>query len=123
MRHHRRSVRQAAWSFSCAAGLVLLAGCSASSSPAEEPRYPEKRRPEPARSASDGEVLGAHGQSPEDTLEGSPTNEHPAPGWEGEEPQPAPLKDCSKDPEEKVEAAISPDPQKKKRPCPPAEER
>jgi hypothetical protein len=47
-------------------------------------RYPE-RRPEPARSASDGEVLGAHGQSPEDTLEGSPTNLHPAPGWEKEE--------------------------------------
>ena len=63
---------------------LALAACGASSGKNEEPRYPEKRRPPPARSASDGEVLGAHGQSPEDTLEGSPTNLHPAPGWEGE---------------------------------------
>lgn len=49
-----------------------------------EPRYPEKRRPPELRSASDGEVMGANRQSIDDTLEGSPTNEHPAPGWEGE---------------------------------------
>jgi hypothetical protein len=51
----------------------------------ESSRYPEKKRPEPARSASDGEVLGANKQDPADTLEASPTNEHPATGW-GEEP-------------------------------------
>ena len=49
-----------------------------------EPRYPEKRQPPPLRSASDGEVMGANKQSIDDTLEGSPTNLHPAPGWEGE---------------------------------------
>ncbi len=116
-------MRQSVWSFSCAAALVLLAGCGASSSPAEEPRYPEKKRPEPARSASDGEVLGAHGQSPEDTLEGSPTNEHPAPGWEGEEATPGATEDCVKETEAKGAADPSPDSKKKKRPCPPAEER
>ena len=60
---------------------AALAGCSAPAGGNEEPRYPEKKRPEPLRSASDGEVMGANRQSPEDTLEGSPTNEHPAPGW------------------------------------------
>jgi hypothetical protein len=33
------------------------------------------------RSASDGEVLGAHDQATEDWLLGSTTNEHAAPGW------------------------------------------
>ena len=57
-----------------------LAACGGSAGLNEEPRYPEKRRPATLRSASDGEVMGANGQSPEDTLEGSPTNLHPAPG-------------------------------------------
>jgi hypothetical protein len=63
---------------------LALGACGTPSGTSEEPRYPEKRRPPPLRSASDGEVMGASGQSPEDTLEGSPTNLHPARGWEGE---------------------------------------
>jgi len=62
---------------------LALAACTPSQG-TEEPRYPEKRRPPPLRSASDGEIMGANRQSPEDTLEGSPTNLHPAHGWEGE---------------------------------------
>jgi hypothetical protein len=62
---------------------LALAACTPSQG-SEEPRYPEKRRPPPLRSASDGEIMGANRQSPEDTLEGSPTNLHPAKGWEGE---------------------------------------
>lgn len=66
-------------------GLALvLAACGGNAGTNEEPRYPEKRRPATLRSASDGEVMGAGGQSPEDTLEGSATNLHAAPGWEGE---------------------------------------
>lgn len=60
---------------------VSALGCSGSSEPAEEPRYPEKRRPPPLRSASDGEILGADRVAPEDRLEASPTNQHPAKGW------------------------------------------
>lgn len=60
-------------------GLALaLAGCAGGASGTNE-RYPEKRRPEAPRSASDGEVLGASRQDPADTLEGSLTNEHSAP--------------------------------------------
>jgi hypothetical protein len=58
-----------AWGNACAGG-----GAGASE------RYPEKKRPEAPRSASDGEVLGAGQQDPADTLEGSLTNEHAAPG-------------------------------------------
>ena len=61
-------------------GLPAL-GCAGSAEPSAEPRYPEKRRPPPLRSASDGEILGADGVAPEDRLEASPTNEHPAKGW------------------------------------------
>jgi hypothetical protein len=63
---------------------LALGACSPAPVNNQEPRYPEKRRPPELRSASDGEVMGAHRQSIDDTLEGSPTNEHPAPGWEGE---------------------------------------
>jgi hypothetical protein len=63
---------------------LALGACSPAPVNNQEPRYPEKRRPPPLRSASDGEVMGANRQSIDDTLEGSPTNEHPAPGWEGE---------------------------------------
>lgn len=55
-----------------------LAGC-AGAAPQETQRYPEKKRPEPLRSASDGEVMGANQQAPEDTLEGSLTTGHAAP--------------------------------------------
>ena len=57
-----------AWASACAGG-----GAGASE------RYPEKKRPEALRSASDGEVMGASQQAPADTLEGSLTNEHAAP--------------------------------------------
>lgn len=60
---------------------VSALGCAGSSEPVAEPRYPEKRRPPPLRSASDGEILGADRVAPEDRLEASPTNEHPAKGW------------------------------------------
>jgi hypothetical protein len=71
----------------CCIGAMLAVGCGGGAAPpAGEPsRYPEKKRPEPARSASDGEVLGANRQDPEDTLEASPTNEHPAAGWDHED--------------------------------------
>jgi hypothetical protein len=63
-------------------GLVLLAalvlGCGGSD---RSSLQPQTRQPERPRSASDGEVIGANGQAPEDTLEGSLTNEHPPPGW------------------------------------------
>lgn len=72
-------------------GAALLApalGCGAAASrtgaqvaPEQGERYPERKRPEPLRSASDGDVMGAQNQSPEDTLEASPTNLHPAAGW------------------------------------------
>lgn len=42
---------------------------------------PSARRPEPARSAGDGEIMGADHQSPSDAIETSLTNEHPGPGW------------------------------------------
>lgn len=60
---------------------ISAVGCAGSPEPAAEPRYPEKRRPPPLRSASDGEILGADRVPPEDRLEASPTNEHPAKGW------------------------------------------
>ena len=63
---------------------LALGACAPAPVNNQEPRYPEKRRPPPLRSASDGEVMGANRQSIDDTLEGSPTNLHPAKGWEGE---------------------------------------
>lgn len=163
MQHHGRTLRAVIWSrfFSAAAlcaalaPVAVLGGCSAPAGGSEEPRYPEKKRPEPLRSASDGEVMGANRQSPEDTLEGSPTNEHPAPGWavedgklvpdrekKGGAPPSAPApsgnaaspatpsgaappeqEDCVKDPKAPGEAAPPAKTGKKKRPCPPAEQR
>jgi hypothetical protein len=79
--------------------LALGAGCGAPTGAKEEPRYPEKRRPPPLRSASDGEVMGAFGQSPDDTLEGSPTNLHPAHGWEGEKGATERAREADCDPE------------------------
>jgi hypothetical protein len=63
------------------------AGCAApQKSPAEKPpsyfRSPTLDYQDPPRSASDGEVMGANKQSPDETLQASPTNEHLAPGWE-----------------------------------------
>jgi hypothetical protein len=57
---------------------VALSACAGASAGTSE-RYPEKKRPEPPRSASDGKVLGAQEQDPADTLDASLTNEHGAP--------------------------------------------
>jgi hypothetical protein len=78
---------------------LAFAGCGAPSGVNEEPRYPEKRRPAPLRSASDGEVMGSSGQPPENTLEASPTNLHAAPGWEGEHGAMERAKEADCDPE------------------------
>lgn len=67
------------WSGALLVGLAAvapLAGCAAGGGTSE--RYPEKKRPEPLRSASDGQIMGADQISPEDRLEVSPTNEHAA---------------------------------------------
>ena len=59
---------------------LALAACGGATVTGTNERYPEKKRPEALRSASDGEVLGAHQQDPADTLDASLTNEHPAAG-------------------------------------------
>jgi hypothetical protein len=64
-----------------ALSLALSSACGGGAGAGADSRYPEKRRPPPLRSASDGEVLGANQQAPEDTLEALPTNQHPAMGW------------------------------------------
>jgi len=62
----------------CAA-LLASAALLACSAAATSERYPERKRPDAPRSASDDEVLGASRQDPADTLEGSLTTEHAAP--------------------------------------------
>ena len=57
-----------------ASATLLACGAAATSD-----RYPERKRPDAPRSASDDEVLGASRQDPADTLEGSLTTEHAAP--------------------------------------------
>jgi hypothetical protein len=59
------------------AAAAPLSGCAAGGA-ANSERYPEKKRPEPLRSASDGQIMGADQISPEDRLEASPTNQHGA---------------------------------------------
>jgi hypothetical protein len=78
-----RVLRSRTAALGCAACLVLLTPSCAGvpEGSGESARYPEKKRPEPVRSASDGEVLGADEQAPEDTLAGSASTDHPAPGW------------------------------------------
>lgn len=71
------SVGARAKAASVAAFLVWVSACAGGAGVSE--RYPEKKRPDAPRSASDGEVLGASQQNPADTLEGSLTNEHAAP--------------------------------------------
>jgi hypothetical protein len=65
---------------------ALAAGCAAPQTQPEKPpsyfRSPTLDYQDPPRSASDGEVMGANKQSPDETLQASPTNEHLAPGWE-----------------------------------------
>jgi hypothetical protein len=74
-----------------AGGLMLLAACAGGGSgDGGEGRYAAAKHPEPTRSASDGEVLGANQQAPADTLEGSVTTAHSAPGWTVENGIPVP---------------------------------
>jgi hypothetical protein len=69
---------RAGWAPLLAASLVL-GGCAGAATGTDE-RYPEKKRPDAPRSASDDEVLGAQRQDPADTLAGSLTTGHAAPG-------------------------------------------
>lgn len=55
-------------------GALACAGAGAGTNE----RYPEKKRPDPPISASDGKVLGASEQDPSDTLDASLTNQHGA---------------------------------------------
>lgn len=72
------------WMSACLSGATAL-GCA--SPPAAPPRAAEYFRAprldyvEPGRSASDGEVLGAHRRAPDDWIIAAPTNDHAAPGW------------------------------------------
>jgi hypothetical protein len=68
--------RRAIGSALACAAWVALAACGGGA--AESGRYPEQKRPDAPRSASDGEVLGASQQNPADTLEASLTNQHGA---------------------------------------------
>lgn len=65
---------------------LVTSGCAAPQPAPQKPpsyfRSPTLDYQDPPRSASDGEVMGANKQSPGETLEASPTNEHLAPGWE-----------------------------------------
>ncbi len=60
------------------AACLVTAGCAGAGEGMSD-RYPEKKRPDAPRSASDGEVLGAQRQDPADTLDGSLTTAHGAP--------------------------------------------
>ena len=107
--------------FCVAAG---LAGC-AGAAPQESERYPEKKRPEPLRSASDGEVMGANQQSPEDTLEGSLTTGHAAPKGPRAEAEEAhqrleheECEEANQKPVPNADGTVAPP--KKKKLCPPA---
>ena len=108
----------------CLAAPVLV-GC-AGAAPQETERYPEKKRPEPLRSASDGEVMGANQQSPEDTLEGSLTTGHAAPKGPRAEAEEAhqrleheECEEANQAPEPSAEGTATPK-KKKKKLCPPA---
>ena len=61
------------------ATLLASAALLACGAAATNDRFPERKRPDAPRSASDDEVLGASRQDPADTLEGSLTTEHAAP--------------------------------------------
>ena len=95
------------WLLGLGAVAVSAQGCAGAPKTWDESsRYPEKKRPEPARSASDGEILGAHKQDPADTLEASPTNEHPAVGWGDTEPHGGSTDTERSDAERNVEACL-----------------
>ncbi|MEY2929455.1 MAG: hypothetical protein RL033_204 [Pseudomonadota bacterium] len=113
----------AAGSVALGVALAVLSpslGCSGSAEPAAEPRYPEKRRPPPLRSASDGEIMGADGVPPEDRLEASPTNQHPAAGWVVEEGKLVPEKEARQRAAAHERSGFSPEGKKTDPDCEPA---
>jgi hypothetical protein len=61
-------------------GLWLALACS-STSTNDAARSPALDYTDPPRSANDGEPIGANRQDPSDTLAGSATSAHLAPGW------------------------------------------
>jgi hypothetical protein len=73
----------------CVAVCAVILGAASCAAPQTAPEKPPSYFRSPTldyqdqpRSASDGEVMGANKQSPDETLQASPTNEHLAPGWE-----------------------------------------
>jgi hypothetical protein len=81
-----RTLCAPAWAARLMLAGFVVAGCAAPQSKPEKPpsylRSPTLDYQDQPRSASDGEVMGAQRQSPDETLQASPTNEHLAPGWE-----------------------------------------
>ena len=73
-----RLVGAAAWVMSASFG---CAGTTPKPSTPSYYRSPPLDYGHPPRSASDGEVLGAMQQSPDDWLLGGATSEHAGPGW------------------------------------------
>jgi hypothetical protein len=61
-------------------GLWLVHACS-SASTGDGARSPSLDYTDPPRSANDGEPVGANRRDPSDTLAGSATSAHLAPGW------------------------------------------
>jgi hypothetical protein len=64
--------------------LCLALACSARSTN-DAARSPALDYTDPPRSANDGEPIGANRQDPNDTLAGSATTSHLAPGWKIED--------------------------------------
>jgi hypothetical protein len=64
---------------------VVAAACASNQAQRQAPEYtrsPAHDYSDPPRSASDGQVIGAHQQSSDDWILVLPTNEHTAAGWE-----------------------------------------
>jgi len=77
------------WTRLVRGGAFVLAfvavACASNQASRKQPAYTRSSAldyADPPRSASDGKVLGAQEQSPEDWILVLPTNEHLAPGWE-----------------------------------------
>lgn len=77
------------WTRLVRGGAFVLAfvavACASNQAPRKQPAYTRSTALDYAaqpRSASDGQVLGAHQQSPDDWILVLPTNEHLATGWE-----------------------------------------
>jgi hypothetical protein len=64
--------------------IALSMGCAGKPASEQPARSPTLDYPNPSAQTSDGQVVGADGQRPEDKLQTGPTNERPAPGWSAE---------------------------------------